>query len=148
MTSSYSKHTWCKDVLFIKSTHPTLTLCKEWQNTSNTATNICSYGEKSLDEDSEKGSFSKLAVQQMGHLPLFHPHTSPRKIVTFGNQVVLAACFFFVVVFKCCASLWGCHPTPRHSIMMARKSDTFTTMQSIKCTAFVLELLRRKQIHL
>lgn len=67
-----------------------LTLFKGWWNISNTATNICSYGEKSLD-----GSFSKLAVQQMGHLPLFLCSLThfTKENVTFGNQVFLAAFF-------------------------------------------------------
>lgn len=52
---------------------------------------------------------------------------------------------FFVVVFIRCASLWGSHPAPRHGIMMAKKSDTFITRQSIKYTAFLSELLKGKQ---
>lgn len=107
MESSYSKHTWCEDVLLIKSTHPMLTLCKGWQNVSNIATNICSYGGKSLDEDSEKDSFSKLAVQQMGHLsfvPLFTHTFHQGKTLPLGTKLFLLPAFF-VVVFKCCASL-------------------------------------------
>lgn len=150
ITSSCSKHTWCKDILFIKSTHPMLTLCKGWQNIPNTVTNTCSYGERSLDEDSEKGSFSKLAVRQMGHLPLFLcSPTHFTKAKCYLWEPGCSCCLlFFVVVFKHCASLWGSHPAPRHGIMMAKKSDTFITRQSIKYTAFLSELLKGKQGHL
>lgn len=148
--TSYSKQTWCKDVLFIKSTHLMLTLCKRWQNLSNTATNTCSYGEKMSGwRFREKFLFQTCCTTDVS--PAFFSlltHTFQQgKTLPLGTRLFLLPAFF-VVVFKCCTSLWGFHPTPRHGIMMTRKSDRFITRQSIKCTAFLSELLRRKQAHL
>lgn len=150
MTSSYSKHTWCKDILFIKSTHTILTSCKGWQNITNTATNICSYGgKKSGWRFRERFLFQTRCMTDgsPAFVPLFTHTFHQGKMLPFGTRLFLLPAFF-VVVFKWCASLWGCHPTPRYAIKVARKSDTFITRQSIKCTAFLSELLRRKQDHL
>lgn len=67
---------------------------------TNTVTNICSYGEKSLDEDSEKGSFSKLAVQQMGHMPLFlYSPTHFTKTKRYVWEPGCSCCLLFLLLY-------------------------------------------------
>lgn len=95
-----------------------LTLFKGWWNISNIATNICSYGEKSLD-----GSFSKLAVQQMGHLPLF---------LCSLTHFTKAKRYLWEPGFSCCLFLWlYLNAVPHYE----------APIQLLKCTAFLPELL-------